>query len=91
MRRDSRRRLILPATLAVTVLGVACSPSPSGPSCDPVPVKDAGVVTYMCRDGRTCDLYDPAAIDGGIYEICPGDGDCALLVSYDGQSMPGLC
>jgi hypothetical protein len=91
MKSDSRRRLVIPAALAVTVLGMGCPTSPSGPACDPVRVMDAGTVMYMCRDGRTCQIYDSNAIDGGTYEICPGDGDCALLVSYDGQSMPGLC
>jgi hypothetical protein len=91
MKSDSRRRLVIPATLAVTVLGAACAPSPSGPACDPVRVMDAGAVTFMCKDGRTCDAPDLTAIDGGVYQICPGNGDCALLVSYDGQSMLGFC
>jgi hypothetical protein len=91
MKRDSGRLLVIPATLAVTVLGAGCSPPPSTPACDLVAVMDAGVVTYMCKDGRMCQAPDPGAIDGGVYQICPGDGDCALLVSYDGQSMLGFC
>jgi hypothetical protein len=91
MKRDSRRRLVIPATLAVTVLGAACSPSPTAPACDLVRVMDAGAVTYMCQDGRTCSAPGSDTSDGGVYQICPGNGDCALLVSYDGQSMLGFC
>jgi hypothetical protein len=81
--------LVIPATLAVTVL--ACSPQPSGAPCDPVRVMDAGVVTYQCRDGRTCDAPQPDAADGGVYQLCPGSGDCLTLVTTDGQASPGYC
>jgi hypothetical protein len=92
MNGRARRALILPKTLVVTVIG-ACSPAPAptGPTCDPVRVADAGAVTYMCKDGRTCGTPDPSAIDGGVYQVCPDDGDCATLVTYDGQATVGYC
>ncbi len=94
MNGRARRRLTIPATVAVTVIG-ACSPAPAPttttPTCDPVRVADAGVVTYMCKDGRTCDPPQPDAIDGGVYQICPGDSDCATLVTYEGQASLGYC
>jgi hypothetical protein len=88
----SKKALILPATVTVVVLA-ACSSSttPSGPTCDPVRVADASVVTYMCKDGRTCDPPDTSAIDAGVYQICPDDDDCATLVTYEGQATVGFC
>ena len=83
--------MIIPATLAVTVLVPGCSPQPADTTCDPVRVMDAGVVTYMCSDGRTCSAPQPDAIDGGVYQVCPGNADCATLVTYDGQGMLGYC
>jgi hypothetical protein len=64
----------------------------TGGACQPVPLADAGVLTYECKDGRMCGAPDPTAIDaGGVYQVCPGTGDCATLVSYDGGSMSGYC
>ena len=41
--------------------------------------------------GRTCEMPEPNAIDGGIYQICPGTTDCATLVTYDGHASLGFC
>jgi hypothetical protein len=93
MKRPLRPRLVIPATLSLSILG-ACSPSPPTPApdtCDVVPVPDASVPTYQCSDGRTCGLPDPSQEDGGIYQICPGPNECATLVVYDGGSTIGFC
>ena len=122
MKPLSRGRLIIPATLAVTVIACASTPTPThdnndggggasassgaggisgaggtsgaggGAICQPVPIADAGVLTYECKDGRMCSAPDPSAIDaGGPYQICPGTSECATLVSYDGGAMLGYC
>ena len=110
MKTRSGSRLIIPATLAVTVIacastsihnnndggggssGAGGSTGTGGGVCQPVPVADAKVLTYECKDGRMCSAPDPEEIDaGGPYQICPGTGECALLVSYDGGSMLGFC
>jgi hypothetical protein len=31
------------------------------------------------------------SIDGGVYQVCPGNADCATVVSYDGGAMFGYC
>ncbi len=119
MKTLSRGRLIIPATLAVTVLACSSTLTPThndkdggsgaggaggaigaggtsgaggGAICQPVPVADAAVLTYECKDGRMCSAPDPSEIDaGGPYQICPGTSDCATLVSYDGGAMLGYC
>ncbi len=62
-----------------------------GEPCQPVPIADAGVLTYECADGRMCGPPDPSMIDGGVYQVCPGYMECATLVSYDGGAMLGYC
>jgi hypothetical protein len=80
MRFGSRTRLVIPSTLAVTVIGVACSSQSSTSSsattttttttstvteCDVVLVPDAGALTYACQDGRACSTPMTDAIDAG--------------------------
>jgi hypothetical protein len=107
MNTRSRGRLVIPAALAVTVIACTTQPAHhttdggaggsgtggggTGGVCEPVRVVDAGVLTYECEDGRTCSAPNPDAIDGGVYQVCPGNGDCATLVSYDGGAMLGYC
>ena len=75
-----------------TTVGPTSTGAGGGAPCQPVPIADAGVLTYECEDGRMCSAPDPSAIDaGGPYQVCPGYMDCATLVSYDGGAMLGYC
>ena len=61
--------------------------------CEPVKAPSASVVTYQCRDGRTCGdpRLEPDGGPGDPYQICPGTNGCATLVKVDGTSMGGYC
>src|SRR6185437_5281106 len=64
-----------------TTVGPTSTEAGGGAPCQPVPIADAGVLTYECEDGRMCSAPDPSAIDaGGPYQVCPGYMDCATLV-----------
>jgi hypothetical protein len=82
---------VIPSALAVAAMATGCGHDE--PTCEVVPVPDAAVVTYQCRDGRSCGAPNPsqATVDGGVYQICPGTNECATLVTYSGQSSVGFC
>jgi hypothetical protein len=86
-----RSRLAVPSAFVVASSWLGCSGPAPDAACIIQEVPDASVRTYECKDGRSCNPPESSGVDGGIYQVCPGQNGCATLVSYDGTSMSGFC
>jgi hypothetical protein len=90
---SDRSRLVLPVSFAAVALVGCGGPTPSQQPCDPVAVMDAAILTYQCRDGRSCGnpSFQPDGAPADPYQVCPGTNECQTLVNAQGQGTPGFC